>query len=219
MALLIPGIVAYGFSFTIGGNLIHPAVPRPFLLYLHALVFSGWLLFFFLQSALVRTHNVQWHRRIGWFGAVLGAVIPILGTAIAITMARFNRVQLHQTHVEADLLIPLWDMVAFTSTFALAVYWRRKPEFHRRLMLIATCALTAAAFGRFPPHVLNPNFFYAGVDLLIAFGALRDWTASRGIHLVYLYTLPAFILGQTIVMYTNTHDLQYWLKIARAILG
>jgi len=219
MALLIPAIVACGFSFTIGGNLIHPAVPRPFLLYVHAVVFSGWLLFFLLQSALVRTHNVQWHRRTGWFGAVLGAVIPILGTAIAITMARFNRLQLHQAHVEADLMIPLWDMMAFTSTFALAIYWRRKPEFHRRLVLIATCALTAAAFGRFPPRLLNPNFFYAGVDLLIAFGALRDWIVGRRIHAVYLYTLPVFILGQTIVMYTNIHDLQYWLKIARAILG
>src|ERR1041385_7641488 len=114
MSLLIPLIVMYGFSYTLDKNLIHPAIPRPTILYFHAAVFSGWLLFFFLQSALVRTHNVQWHRRIGWFGAVLGAVIPILGTAIAITMAHFNRVQLHQAHVEADLLIPLWDMVAFT---------------------------------------------------------------------------------------------------------
>jgi len=34
-----------------------------------------------------------------------------------------------------------------------------------------------------------------------------------------LYALPEFILGQTVVMYTNTHDLPYWLKIAHAILS
>jgi hypothetical protein len=33
MALLIPAVVVFGFSFTIGRNLIHPAIPRPLILY------------------------------------------------------------------------------------------------------------------------------------------------------------------------------------------
>src|SRR5579863_10755197 len=72
MSLLIPAVVVYGFSFTVGNNLIHPAIPRPPILYLHAAVFSGWLLFFILQSALVRTRHVPAHRKIGWFGAGMG---------------------------------------------------------------------------------------------------------------------------------------------------
>src|ERR1051325_2699953 len=59
MSLLIPLIVMYGFTYTLDKNLIHPAIPRPTILYFHAAVFSGWLVFFILQSALVRTHNVQ----------------------------------------------------------------------------------------------------------------------------------------------------------------
>lgn len=219
MSLLIVGVVAFGFSFTIGKNLIHPPVPRPGVLYLHAAVFSGWLGFFVLQSALVRARKVAWHRRAGWFGAALGAFIPVLGTATAVTMARFNRDQLHAGHVEADLMIPLFDMVAFATTFGLAICWRRRPEFHRRLMLVATCALTAAAFGRFPAYLLNPRFFYCGVDLLVALGALRDWLVERRIHPVYLWVLPAFLAGQATVMYTSLHDLPYWLRIAHAILG
>jgi hypothetical protein len=143
----------------------------------------------------------------------------VLGTATAVAMAHFNMTQLHQTHVEADLMIPLWDMVAFTVAFGLAILWRRKPDLHRRLMLIATCALTAAAFGRFPAYLLNPTFFYAGVDVLVAFGALRDWIVDRRIHPVYLAALPLLIVGQTVVVYTNLHDLHYWLAIAHAILG
>jgi hypothetical protein len=211
--------VVFGFSFTIDRNLIHPAIPRPRILYLHAAVFSGWLLFFLFQSILVRSRHVSWHRRVGWFGAGLGAVIPVLGTATAIEMAHFNGAQLHQTHVEADLMIPLWDMVAFTAAFGLAIAWRKRPDAHRRLVLVATCALTAAAFGRFPAYLLNPTFFYAGVDLLVAFGALRDWIVDRRIHPVYLVALPMLILGQTVVVYTNLHDLRYWLAIAHAILG
>ena len=187
-------------------------------MYVHAAVFSGWLAFFFLQSALVRTRKVRVHRLIGWFGVGLGALIPVVGVATSIVMGRFDILQLHQNHVEMDLMIPLWDMVAFTTAFGLAIYWRGKPEYHRRLVYVATCALTAAAFGRFPAYLLNPIFFYAGVDMLIVWGMTRDWIVGRKIHPVYLRALPSLIAGQTIVMYTNTHDLAYWFRIAHALL-
>jgi hypothetical protein len=66
MALAIPAIVVFGFSFTIGRNLIHPAIPRPWILYVHAVVFSGWLVFFLWQSALVRTEQ-GWARCFPWW--------------------------------------------------------------------------------------------------------------------------------------------------------
>jgi hypothetical protein len=47
----------------------------------------------------------------------------------------------------------------------------------------------------------------------------RDLIVSRRIHPVYLYGLPAFILAQTVVMYTSIHQLPYWLKIAHAIVS
>jgi len=219
MSLLIVAVVVYGFSFTIGGNLIHPAIPRPPFLYFHAAVFSLWLLFLILQSALVRTQNVAIHRTVGWFGVALGAAIPIVGVTIAITMARFNALKLHQTNTESDLIVPLFDMVAFSIPFSLAISWRKKPEFHRRLTLVATCALTAAAFGRFPERLLPPVFFYTGVDVLILLGALRDLAVLRRIHPVYRYALPGFIAGQALVMYTSIHHSPFWLKIAHALLS
>ena len=218
MSLLIPAIIVYGFSHTIDRNLIHPAIPRPRILYLHAVVFSGWVLFFILQSALVQTRNIAWHRRLGWYGAAHGTAIPLVGIATAIIMTRFDLVQLHQLQAPADLIVPLFDMLAFTTTFALAIYWRKRPEFHRRLMLIASCALTAAAFGRFPPNVLRPELFYAGVDCLILLGVIRDWIICRRVHSVYLYALPAFAIGQAIVTYTDIHALPFWLKIANALV-
>jgi len=218
MSLLIAVIVAYGFSHTIDRNLIHPAIPRPFILYIHAAVFTGWLGFYILQSSLVRTRNVHVHRAIGWFGLVMGGLMPILGVATAISMSRFDTVQLHQTDAELTLIIPFFDMLAFASTFALAMYWRKRPEYHRRLILIACCALTAAAFGRFPVHVLPPVLFYGGVDLLILLGVARDLIVNGSIHNVYRYAIPAIVLGQIVVMYTVTHNVSAWLRIAHAIL-
>ena len=219
MTLLIFGIVVYGFSHTVDQNLFHPAVPRPFILYVHAAVFSGWLVLFVLQSSLVRSHHVRWHRRVGLFGAGVGALIPVLGVATAIAMGRFNLYQLHQPGAAAFLIIPLWDMATFAPAFALAVYWRKKPEFHRRLILIASCALTAASFGRFPPNILPRIGFYAGVDFLILLGVVRDLIVNRSIHQVYCYALPAIILGQVVVMYVATVEPALWMRIAHAMLG
>jgi hypothetical protein len=219
MSLLIPVVVVYGFSHTINKNLIHPAVPRPFILYIHAAVFSGWLIFFILQSILVRTHNVSVHRRTGWFGAALGVAIPAVGFSTAVVMGRFNVLHSLDPKAAADLMIPFFDMFAFSIPFALAIYWRKKPEFHRRLILMATCALTAAGFGRFPPQILPNVIFYAGVDFLILLGAARDLIVSRRIHQVYFVGLPAFVCGQIVVMYTNVHESPWWMKIAHTFLG
>ena len=107
MSLVIVVPVAYGFSFTVGKNLIHPAVPRPRILYFHAAVFTGWLVFFVLQTGLVRGRKVQWHRRMGWFGAALGVMILSLGVSTSLAMARFDSVTLHATDAESGLIVPL----------------------------------------------------------------------------------------------------------------
>jgi len=221
MSLLIALTVVYGFSQTVGQNLFNPAPPRPFLLFLHGAVFSGWVIFFIFQSALVRTHHVSWHRRTGWFGAGLGVLIPILGVVISVIMARFDVFQLHQPRaVRAPFtLIPLFDMVCFASTFWLAVLWRKRPEFHRRLVFIASCSLTAAAFFRFPEALHSHLYFYAGVDALILLGVVRDLIVNRRIHAVYLWVLPAFAICQYGVMHTISSGAQWWFKIADAIIG
>ncbi len=65
-------------------------------------------------------------------------------------------------------------------------------------MLIASCGLTDAAFGRFP--CCRSNFFPAGVDALILLGILRDLIVDRRIHKVYLYAFPLFIVFQIFCM-------------------
>jgi hypothetical protein len=219
MSLLIAATIVYGFSHTVDKNLIHATPQRPAILYLHAFVFTSWLIFYILQSLLVRTRNVRIHKQSGRFGVALGVAIPIVGVATAIAMARFNVSQLHQPGTASFLIIPLFDMVCFTTTFALGIYWSAKPEYHRRLLLIASCALTAAGFGRFPAAILPPPFFYAGVDVLILFGVVRDLVINRRIHPVYLYALPAFMAAQTLVTYTMVHNSPWWLAIAHAILN
>jgi hypothetical protein len=56
-------------------------------------------------------------------------------------MARFSIQQKDPFNSAAFLIVQVMDLACFAVPFALAIYWRKKPEFHRRLVLIASCAL------------------------------------------------------------------------------
>jgi hypothetical protein len=205
MSLLIAAVVVYGFSQRAEKQFFHPIHPKPILLSIHAAIFSAWILFYILQSVLVRTGNVRIHRWLGWFGVALGFAIPVIGTITAVTIRRFD-LHYHDLARTAPLLrTAILDLTSFTIPFVLAVYWRNKPEFHRRLMLTASCALTAAAFVRFPPQFHSWPWFYVGVDLLISLGIVRDLIVNRRVHIVYVCALPALIVAQVTVMDTILH--------------
>jgi hypothetical protein len=218
MSLLMAAIVASGFSRTVNDNLLHPSVPRPLILWFHAAAFSGWVTFFIFQSALVRTHNVKWHRFFGWFGAGLGTAMVPLGVVTSIIMGRFDTYQKHEPGADAFLIVPFYDMLAFGVFFGLAVFLRKKPEMHRRLIFIATCGLLDAAFGRYD-YIFNNGLFFWCLDGVILLGVLRDLFVNRRIHRVYLYALPSLIVVQAFVAHTWLSSSSWWVRIGHAILG
>ena len=216
MSLLITVVVVYGFSYTINQNLLHPRVQPPQIVYLHSFVFSAWVLFFILQSALVRSHNVRLHRTLGWLGAGLAVSVLVLGYTTSTAVLRLAIQRRLPFPTVSFLIVEIMELVCFAVPFALAIYWRKRPDFHRRLMLIATCALTEAAFGRIPS--LPALFAPAGVDALILLGVVRDIIVERHIHKVYLYALPTMIFLQIIAEYTSAHQSSWWIGIGNYLL-
>lgn len=217
MAWLVLAVVAYGFGRGLAGRLLHPAAPLPWILHVHALVFSGWVLLFLVQSGLVRGHAVRLHRRLGTLGAVLGTALPVLGVATALAMRQWHARQGPVN--DAFLAVSFNDMLTFAVAFGLALRWRRRPDRHRRLMLIASCALTVAAFARFPRTLVPADTWYAGVDLLIGLGLLRDRIVDGRVHRVYAIGLPAVMAGQALALYLALAAPAGWLALLRAWLG
>jgi hypothetical protein len=142
----------------------------------------------------------------------------VVGFWVAVVMARFDTSQLHRANRDAFLIVPLFDIVAFAICFGLAILWRTNPERHRRMMLIATCALTGAAFGRMP-MMHTALAFYCGIDGLILLGALRDLVFSRRIHTVYLIAIPLLVAGQTVASQVFLHRASFWIRIAHGLLA
>ena len=105
-------------------------------------------------------------------GLFSGPMMVTLGCVIAVVMGRFDAVQLHQPD-PAFLSIPFFDMLAFGTLLGLAIVWRGKPELHRRFLVLATCGLLDAAFGRFD-YLFNHSLFYVCVDAVMLLGVARD---------------------------------------------
>jgi hypothetical protein len=220
-AWLVLALVGYGFSQTLSQSLLHTAVPRPTILWIHAGVFSAWIGLFLVQSGLIRSRHVRWHRRLGVAGLVLGAIIPPLGIATGLVMGRFDVVQGLRTQVyaAAHLAIPLNDMLFFAGTLFAAAWWRKRPDVHRRLMLIATCLLTSAAFPRFPFIMITALRWYPGVDALLMLAIARDLTVQRRIHRVYLISVPPILVGQAVAMWLFLGKPQWWIEFANHLIG
>lgn len=145
--------------------------------------------------------------------------MPALGLWTALVMTRLHRLEMgNDTAGEAFLVISLFDMLAFAVLFGLAARWRRRPEHHRRLMLMASCGLTVAAFARFPYWLVPTDTWCLYVDGLIAAGVARDWMVMRRVHAVYVWGVPLLIAGQAIAMWTYLTRPPTWLAIAHAML-
>jgi len=218
MSLVFAVLVVWGFSRTVNTSLLHASPPRPLLLWFHGAAFSTWVVFLIAQSALVRVRKVSVHRLLGWFGAGLAVAMVVLGCAITPIMTRFDTVVLHQTGADAFMSIPFYDMIAFGTLIALAICWRKKPDYHRRLVFIASCGLMDAAVGRFA-FIFNNSIFFPILDGLILLGVGRDLVVDGRVNKVYRYALPLLIVGQSFAVYLWRVNPAWWQATTRAILA
>jgi len=124
----------------------------------------------------------------------------------------------HQADADSFLSIPFGDMVIFSVLVGLAIYWRRKPELHRRLLFLGTCALLDAPFGRFD-YLFNHSLFFLALDAVILLGVARDLLVNRRIHIVYRVALPSLVVLQALMVYLWRGAPAWWSNIGQALLG
>lgn len=218
MALLMSGLAVWGFGRTVEGRLLHAAPPRPLLLWFHAAVFSAWIVLFIAQSALVRVRKVAIHRLLGWLGAAIAATMIVSGFVVSVVMLRFEMTVLHRANVASFLSILWCDLIVFAACMAAAIYFRKRPEYHRRLVFLATCQMMQAVFVRLP-YIGQHNLFFPALDGLIVAGLLRDLVVDGRFNMVYRYAFPAMIVLQAWAAYLERVNPSWWRAATHTILG
>lgn len=212
------GLAGWGFRNTVGPRLLQANPPRPHLLWFHGAAFSLWIVLFVVQSALVRVRKVILHRALGWFGAALAAIMVVSGFVVSAVMTRFETTVLHLKNVAPFLSILWCDLVIFGGCMALAVYFRRRPEYHRRLVFMASCQLMQAAFVRFH-YIGYHDLFFPALDVLILAGLLRDIIVDGRVNRIYVYAFPAIVALQAIATYLQRVNPNWWQAATSAIVG
>jgi uncharacterized membrane protein len=217
-SLVMAGLALWGFSNTVDARLLHAAPPRPWLLWFHAAVFSAWVALFIAQSALVRVRKISMHRALGWIGAGLAAIMVVSGFVVSVVMLRFDVTVLHLKNVASFLAILWCDMIIFGACVGLAIYFRRRPEYHRRMVFVGSCQLMQAAFVRFH-YIGYHDLYYPALDLLIVAGMLRDMIVDGRVNRVYRYAFPAMLVLQAGATYLERVNPSWWRAATQAILG
>ena len=150
-------------------------------------------------------------------GAVLAIAMVATGIALAVESARMARPASGSLAAASPLfvlVIPLASIVVFAILVGLGLYYRRRPEAHKRLMLLATIALLPPALGRM--RILNaigPQAFFSVTVLFIAAVVAYDYWTRRRVHTVSLWGglfLALSFPGRIALGQTDT-----WLTFAR----
>ena len=191
--------------------------PITWLLHAHALLFTAWVLLFVVQTALVAQHRVAVHRRLGVAGGILAGLMVVAGTLTALKTAARGAAPTSPDPL-SFLVIPLTDMVLFSSFVIAAMRQRKNREAHKRLMLLAYVSIIVAAVARLPGMLTlgPPAFFGIGLSFMVA-GVVYDLVTRRRVHPVYIWGGSALVLSVPLrLAIANTAA---WQTFAAAIVG
>ena len=196
LSLWMCAIVALGF---VPGFFLprpDPTVLQNPVVHMHAIVYVGWMGLVAYQMRLPSQGGTADHRRLGQWLVYYALLIIVMG--LWVTLSRFaERIEMGDpVGARIQMWPPFSDMLAFPILFGLALAYRKQPEQHKRLMVLACCMLTIPGAARIffignPPNILMMELIFLSP---VYIGILRDWLVERRVYLVYVIGLAVLAL-------------------------
>jgi len=197
------GVIGLNLA-SFGPSIVAPSsrtVPLPLtpLVVAHTAIACAWILFFLGQSVLIATGRTRLHRRWGVVGGVLAVMFVVVGCLAAIDEARRgfdlsgDLVPRGTMPDPSFILAPVNAFPLFAVLVGAALWYRRRPEIHKRLMLLTMLGPVAGA----PiAHLVGHWSALRGVALPVALGstvlllslsAIHDWFSECRVHPVSVW--------------------------------
>ena len=160
----------------------------PAYLHIHGAAMTAWYLLLLLQTTLIAMRRRAVHRRLGVAGAVIAVVIVLLNPIVVVWSVAHRA---PGTPIELTALITIGDLLImsiFATLVGLAIYWRRLPETHSRMLMMASIAAAGPALGRLSLNLAGTPFP----------------------GLITLMLLPLLIVGHDRVLMKRVHPVSVW---------
>src|SRR5438045_283819 len=144
-----------------------------------------------VQTGLVANGKVRVHRRLGIAGVILAILMVPIG--VLAQLAQTHRVYLSgqymRDRVPANFVLIgalLVILVVFPTLLCAALYFRRRPQTHKRLMLLTTVSLLPPALVRLASiaalGAITPLAAFAAQDAFVAALLVYDRQTQRKLH-------------------------------------
>lgn len=234
MSATFVAIAFIGFAPTYWIPLFRGTLAVPPITHLHALFFYGWTLFLLRQTWLAGSGEIGRHRALGVAGVALATGMLFVGLNAAATSVREAEAAGLGDAARRFAIVSVTAIVLFAVLVAIALLNVRKPEVHKRLMLLATASILQAAVGRIfilflapprPPGVTlgsSPPPVFVTVmpglvaDLLIVAAMIHDRRTIGRVHRVYWIAGAIVVAVQVLrVPVSSTHA---WGQVLHALM-
>ena len=201
-AVAVTVVVVAGFVPMYSLRLLRHDPNLTLLVHAHGFVMTAWIALFLTQTLLIARHRVDLHRRLGMFGVGLATLVILVGIPTLVHTAAVRSRELHGTGFL--WMLAAFDglaLVMFAGLVSAGILYRRRGDYHKRLMLLATLCLLGPAFGRLTAYAkglrgdsdIGVLFLCAGTILACA---VVDMARSQRLH-------PAFVWGGVSVIGTD----------------
>ena len=184
------------------------------LVHLHGALMSAWFVLFLVQTYLIASHRVRWHRRLGVFGALLALAIVVIGPIVLVNatareISKPDGSPFFYVIFGVDFAI-LLDFAILVGT---AIALRHLSDVHKRLMFLATASIVLPALGRLPLGLVATwLLFYACVLVPVAVDTLRH----RRLHPAFGWGAPLLLASQQLTYFATKTEL--WTHFVKQLL-
>ena len=193
--------------------------PLSALLHIHGAVMTGWVVLLVVQTSLIAAHRVQWHRRLGVFGAVWGALVVLFGS-ITTLRAAAREVRGHTDFAAGQVVITSLDllqMLFFAAFVAIAIWQRHRTDYHKRLMLLTIACMLPDALARLPVSFMTNQLILVGMDGFIMICVGIDTLWHRRLHPAFAWGALLFVAAFHLALYfTQTRA---WIAFGESLVS
>ena len=201
-ALVGLAVVALGFGVTYALPMMRRSFSVPWFVHLHGASALAWVMLLIAQAQLVRVRRTPLHRRIGQLSLPVALFVWSSGIVTGVWAAARDLPE-QSTAATSSLGGTVTGLTLYLLIVTGAVVTREKPDWHKRLVMLATIQLLWPAFFRLRhllPIVPHPDIWFAFVlaysSILVA--AVRDHRIYGKVHPVWLFLGPALVIEQSV---------------------
>lgn len=200
LSLAISATAFYGFSLTYFGRVLTGQYPEVSpTVHVHGWSFFLWYILLPVQAGLVRARRVPIHRAMGLASA--GLVVVMVATGLVVLGVQVDLAQ-QPDGSEFWLFLGLGilsNLVLFAGFYVWALLRRKRPQEHKRLIILASVGGLGAATFRIvgPPFAFSSASQVVGIllpNLILGAAILLEVRSGRGVHRIYKVGFPVSVL-------------------------